>query len=379
MKKTVLIAFTIIFSFLLLSCSKKDDGPQPEPQGPVRTVLVYMVASNSLGQFGYDTNDLHEMEEAARQGQLGDARWLVYYHPYDQVPRLMELQEDGNWVVLRQYATETLSVTVARMKEVLNDTRTMAPAQSYGLVLWSHATGWLQNGVADRSIAPRSFGDDRGRYMNITSLAEALENADLDYIYADCCYMACVEVAYQLRNCADYLVASAAELPANGMDYSQNMKCLTAAKPDLVGAARNTYNTYAPYNSNPNKSWCTMSVIDLSRMDALAAATLAIYKSGAYPERFEPQTFTAGTNYYSDLAQFVERVALQPVQFANWTNDLSQTVLYSAATPYIIGSIPVTTHCGLTTYILSSKTDNNTRNYRQLDWYNEVAVHQPLP
>ncbi|MDE7154062.1 MAG: hypothetical protein K2O00_06425 [Muribaculaceae bacterium] len=375
MKKTLLITFCMILALLPTACSSHDD--EPVDTLPVRTVLVYMAANNSLGLCDYDKSDLSEMRTAALRGQLGNARWLVYHHPYNGEASLLELTADGEFRTLVEYTDGKLSVSQERMSRVLDDTRRLAPAADYGLVLWSHASGWLENGITESR--QRSFGIDNGRYMNITTLAETIKPMGFSFIYADCCNMACVEVAYQLRDCADYFVASAAELPAKGMDYSLNMGLLTSPQPDLIGAARNTFNIYAPFNDQRGNSWCTMSVIYLPMMEELARATDAIYRSGSFPKNFEPQSFTGGYNYYSDLTQFVEQTASQPELFENWKSVMNRTVLYQAATPYITGAIPVKTHCGLTTYIQNSKSDNTMRNYNRLDWYNDVACHQPLP
>lgn len=365
----------MILGLLGSGCSSHDDDPVDTL--PVRTVLVYMVANNSLGQYDFDKGDLEEMKEAAMKGQLGDSRWLVYYHPFGGEASLKELTADGEFTTLVEYTDSKLSVSRDRMSQVLADMRRLAPAKEYGLVLWSHASGWLENGVTESR--QRSFGIDNGRYMNITTLAEVLNEMRFRFIYADCCYMACVEVAYQLRGCADYFVASAAELPAKGMDYSLNMALLTAPEPDLIGAARNTFNVYAPFNDERGNSWCTMSVIYLPMMEALAEATNLIYRTGSFPKNFEPQSFTSGYNYYSDLGQFVEQTATIQNLLTNWNMTMEQVVLYEASTPYITGAIPVRTHCGLTTFILNSQSDNTMRNYNQLDWYKDVACNQPLP
>ena len=74
----------LISSLLLTGCSdkKKDDPEPPVPSGS-RTVLVYMVANNSLGgndeYSGFDYKDRQEMIAAAENGDLGSSRWLVYY------------------------------------------------------------------------------------------------------------------------------------------------------------------------------------------------------------------------------------------------------------------------------------------------------------
>ena len=381
MKKSIFITISIFLSALFFSCSDSHDEPEPVDVPTVRTVLVYMVANNSLGRYNFDGADLAEMQKAALDGQLGNCRWLVYHHPSGGTPVLKELSADGSFITLKEYSTDILSVSIDRMKQVIRDTRTLAPARDYGIVLWSHATGWLQNGVAEHDSRLRSFGEDGGKYMNITSLAEALKEQYMSFIYADCCYMANVEVAYQLRDCADYFVASAAELPAAGMDYSVNMGCLTSPTPDLIGAARNTYFHYFDDSvKNPNRSWCTMSVIDLKQMDALALATAELYKNGTFPHALNPQFFTASSNYYyCDFAQFAANILPGSDLSAEWESVFDKTVLYEVSTLYIIGGVAVNTHCGLTTFIQNSSKDNTLRNYSQLDWYEDVARFQPLP
>ena len=379
MNNKIIITLALWVCMIAAACSDSHDGPEPTAKDPVRTVLVYMVANNSLGYDDFDNSDLTEMRQAALAGGLRNSRWLVYHHAYGQPAKLLELDATGTFKTLKVYTTDKSSVTVARMKETLDAMHRLAPAKSYGLVLWSHATGWLQNGIAESPGKQRSFGDDGGRYMNITSLAEALEDEHFDFIYADCCYMACAEVAYELRHAADYLVASAAELPANGMDYSVNMPMLTADTPNLVGAARSTFEMYAQHKENYNKNWCTMSVIDMRGMDHLARLTAELYQSATFNNRAEFQPFSSGRCYHYDLANFVESMLPADPMASLWHQALDQTVIYSATTPFIIGNVAVRTHCGLTTFILFNDNDRSTRNYNTLQWYSDVARHQPLP
>lgn len=373
----------IILSFILpviMSSCESGEPANPADTTPStpgassvrRTVLVYMVANNSLGASRYDELDLDEMYEA--RTRLGDARWLVYRAPRDGAPQLLELTDD-DWLSHKTYDNDIFSVSSERMSEVIDDVKRIAPAESYGLVLWSHAHGWLQNGLEEPVVQAKSFGDDRGHTMNITTLAEVLDGRGFDYIYMDCCYMASVEVAYQLRGVTDHIIASACELPANGMPYDQNVPLLADGSTEsLVRAATNTFDNYDALTGTART--CTMSVIDTSALDRLAAAVRAVYvTSDGVEDGYVPQRFmTVRTGYYYDLADYLDaHTDVSEDIRAEYRAALNEAVIYAAATPYIWNSVPINTHCGLTTYILDSKESAQTKNYYQLEWWDNIA------
>jgi hypothetical protein len=196
MKNLILkILFLTIPVMIFTGCSGDDDSPAPECP---RAVLVYMVANNSLGAAHYDTDDLNEMAIAAKQGDFGDSRLFVYHHARNSAPVLKEITAYGERIVAT-YDNSASSVSSARMSRVVDDFRRYAPASRYGIILWSHGSGWIENGLEQSvrsnarsadEMAPLSFGDDGGRYMNVTTLAATLRGKGFDYIYFDCCYMA---------------------------------------------------------------------------------------------------------------------------------------------------------------------------------------------
>ncbi|MDE5651385.1 MAG: hypothetical protein K2I35_10400 [Duncaniella sp.] len=67
----------------VLTACGKNDGPTPDPDDLTthRTVLVYMVADNTLGTtWGCDQADLDEMLKAAGEGALNGGRLIVYHN-----------------------------------------------------------------------------------------------------------------------------------------------------------------------------------------------------------------------------------------------------------------------------------------------------------
>ena len=367
---------------LMLTLSSCSDNKEPEPPKTPRTILVYMAACNSLGSAGYDALDLDEMTHAVRSGDIGDGRLLVYHADMYGTEKLMEIDKEGTRVLKTYSDNDGLSsVHAKRMSQVIDDAKRFAPADSYGLILWSHGLGWLQNGISDDfapEISAHSWGEERGRTMNITSLENALSGKNLDFVYFDCCYMASIEVVYQLRNVTDHIVASAIELPSEGMPYDKTLKPLFAVpNPELENAARNTFMHYDAKSGEDRT--CAISVISTAPLNDIAKISKKILSAsqGKTPEGFKPQRFMVESRcWFFDFAQYYQALA----EYAGCDDDISQwnmfmdsCVIYAASTPKIWNQLEIKHHCGLSTYI-PSDNDTSIKNYNTLDWYKDVIA-----
>lgn len=384
----------------LVSCRSDEPGPPAAETAP-RTVLVYMQAYNSLGSKtdgnGFDDKDLDEMVTAASAAGFGDSRVIVYRQPRwgGGAATLLEVTP-GGLVTLREYDASQLSVSEERMSRVIADMKQIAPADSYGLVLWSHASGWWNDGVdgpgTASAPAPRSFGidsptDDQRYTMSISSLARVLDDRTFDYIYFDCCLMGSAEVAYQLRHATDMIVASAAELPSNGMPYDLTLPMLAAPEPDFTRIARTVFEhydaAYVPYLSSAPRTedsyGCTVSVIDTQHLDRLAALLRDAYASGAtLPGGTRLQEYAPRTapGNYCDLQDYIDHLAgVSEADAYNLCRAMRDAVPYRAATPGIdmLNRFDVVAHSGLSIYVPELSGTGHTHNYKTLDWYRDVA------
>lgn len=384
--KCIIRFFTIIACYAVafgLSSCHHNDNPDDPSDTPSRTVLVYIVATNDLGSFGYDTNDIAEMEQAIKAGSLTGGRWLVYRAPADgSAPTLTEYTRNGA-KLLKTYEAGALSVTAARMNEVISDTRTFAPSDSYGLVLWSHASGWQEDGIDENAekVRPLSYGSDFGKKMNITTLASVLEDKGFDYVYFDCCYMSTIEVAYELRHAVDYVIGSPSELPVDGTRYDLNMRhMIDGSEQALVKAAANTYAHYISLPSAIDRT-CTMAVIRTDRLDELAAATSAIYDVTPLPHPGDKVT-----NYRSrysrqgksiDFGEYVSALAVaskvDAALVSRFDKAINAAVVYKAATEKIWNEYPVYSTSGLATYVFNNPADYDINGYPALQWANDVV------
>ena len=225
--KKYLIALSLLST--LLACHHDDDHPdEPKDTRARRTILVYMAAENNLSLFA--TNDLTEMKTGSLS--LAEDQNLIVYvdKPETQNPYLARVK--GGELVDTLFMEESLTADPAILEKVLYTTKTKYPAKDYGLVLWGHASGWLISNDSVTYAPSRAYGGDTGNnsssgsgkyWMNIPSMAKAIAkamgNEKLCFILGDCCSFACIEVAYELRDVADYIIGSPAEIPDVGAPY----------------------------------------------------------------------------------------------------------------------------------------------------------------
>ncbi len=367
-------------AFMLIGCTQ--DEPKPAPVD--RTVLIYMLADNNLGSaYHFDSQNINDMMKAAEAGELNGGNLIIYRDGYDTNPQLIQIKRNASGkaqkIVVKEYPDRN-SATGEVLRSVIDETVELFPASEYGLILWSHSTGWVPGNSsialapARRQLPPtRSFGQDDSHYMEIDELADALPDHRFRFILCDACFMGSIECAYQLRNKTDYYIGSAAEVMGAGMPYTLTMPRLFDYQLDLSGVCRTIYDHYNS-QSGPYRT-ATISLIDCSRIEVLADAARTIFEAhaqDAMPDLSEVQHFDRDTPYICyDLRDYLSQIATTD-EMARLDQALAETILYQAATPAILGSITVHTHCGLTCYAMSSGNATLDSYYTTLDWYRQV-------
>ena len=217
-----------------------------------RTVLIYMAAQNSLNQNA--RSDSAEISQAAtsipEQGRL-----LVFIDDGAR-PRLYRFAHQQKAPVLvKQWEADFCSTSPDRLHDVLSMVKERFPSREYGLVMWSHASGWIpatntdyeaSGGAMRKTMRPFSFGIDtgsrpmgrnNGAEMNIADMAQAIDRAGWHcrYILFDACLMQNLEVAYALRHVTDYVVASPMSIAAAGAYYAHLVpNGLFATSPSVI-------------------------------------------------------------------------------------------------------------------------------------------------
>lgn len=291
MKKWLYTLWVIV----LAACSNEIPEQQPAKRSG-RTVLAYLISNNKAGSLDtYLRDNVIDMYTAL--GNMKEScTLLVFYRPYTgdaplSKPTLMSFYADGRGNInnvaaltgseltfdavcrIAQKKEYTMNSQIATdpavMEEVFTDMQTVAPSDSYGLILGSHASGWMKG----TSVPTKAFGDDDGYNIDIPNLADVLKNSfseKLDFVLFDACMMGTAEVGYELRETTSYCIASVMETPVYGFPYDQILPYLYTENIDYPAVCHE----FMSFNKT-NNLWGTCAVMDCSQMENLASAVKA--------------------------------------------------------------------------------------------------------
>ncbi|MGB9620792.1 MAG: clostripain-related cysteine peptidase, partial [Armatimonadota bacterium] len=242
--------------------------------------LVYMDADNDLESSGVanvnqmemigSTRDVHILVQIDRaaghdssNGDWTDTRRYLVTRDFDSDkinslrlddPPLGEL-DMGSWRTLAQFVEWG-------MRE--------SPSDNYCLVIWDHGTGWQFKTLA--LPQHRYIASDETNYsaMNVTDIPRALTGKGISVLAFDACLMQQIEVAYELQDCAGYMVGSPSAEPSPGYDYfSWISRVATDTTPQqLCEILVNEYVAAYP----PPRKGIAHSAVDLSRVGELVGA-----------------------------------------------------------------------------------------------------------
>ena len=354
----------LLSSILFYSCEREDIDT---PLKANHVLVVYMAADNDLS---FDA--LKNLEQIKKAYRNTGARLVVFLDTLGDLPQLLEIKENEN-VLLKKYS-ELNSVSAETMNEVLNDVINLYPSEYYGLILWSHGTSWLPAGGQ-----LRAFGDDKGRQLNISELADALP-IRFDFILFDTCLMGSVEVAYELRNKAAYILAPSTEAIADGFPYELIVPELLNFEPNLKQVAQTYFNFYN--NQRDAYRSATISLIDPSELEALAAEIKKILTENSTDfssfDRASVQRLDVyNEQYHFDLSDFFNKIFPDADKSA-FEEQLKKTVLYKANTPQFIEMYDIETYCGLSCYIPFDNRPDLNRYYSDLGWSIDSGMNQLL-
>lgn len=381
MKINRLIGILICCS-LLLACSE-EHSLKIEPSAR-RTVLVYLAGDNSLSDEVWEKVDALVSAWQNTQDNL-----LIYQDTRGErgTPSLMKVVcESGRSYteVIKEYS-DANSADPQIFSAVLRDMANDFPAPSYGLFLFSHGTGWLPAGryVDPRGISRsdnglRSIIDDAGREMEIADFAAAIPDRQFDFIVLEACLMASAEVAYELRDKADFLLASSAEILSPGFTpvYAEMLPALFAQPEAALADAADAYYTYCNKKETPYRS-ATVSVIRLDKMEELAQAMGEVYRllpdEMGSKEVKDIQCFDRSDDrLFFDMGSLIDHMAVERSAAEHAVAEhaslvLSEAVSYKSATPFFV-SLPVRSHSGLSVYIPQPAYPSLNTAWKQTGW-----------
>jgi len=239
---------------------------------------------------------------------------------------------------------------VAAIIDFVDDSMEMYKARHRTLVLWDHGNGWQNvdvfEEVVDATEIRRQQLGTTGQSPNllVKDLRELLdETRDIAVVAFDACLMSMIEVAFQLRDRAQFMVASQHLLPAErGWPYEALLRTMTSnPRMEPEELTRATIDTFSgSYNGSDDAVTLTglrlSAEVDraVAAIDSLSAALLeAIHASDhangtvrdeVIDARLHAQSF--GNPEYIDIVSFCDEIRKRLPRLSRST-DLVRTAI----------------------------------------------------
>ncbi len=228
------------------------------------TVMYYLMGENNLEK---------RISENLFEAWIGSDK-----HPTDQVNHVLLMDSfytetppgyfrAGSPYPPNRFFSEDFA-KAATLRDFLQRAKAQYPARKYALVISSHGAGWKSIGPDEGTKGTRGFDS-----LYMSELYSALNGEFLELLVLDACMMANLEVAYQVRDVAHYMVASEDVIPAAGINYTKLAETLNQ-NPGWDGRKLGEYVTvtYMDKYVSDGKKRLTMSLIDLTKIREVAQA-----------------------------------------------------------------------------------------------------------
>ena len=375
---------------------------------PKRNILFYIGAGTS----GIDGDAPDKINQIRDGWEPGKGEMLIYIDRVAQGAFLLRVNETKD--AQERYGLDTLHVFYGVensadsevMRREINKMVSNYPADSYGMIFFSHGSGWLPEGTLNR---PRSLviddntGGGGNKEMEYYDFAAAIPDNQFDFIILEACFMADVMVMYELRNKAEYVLASSAEILSPGFGGVDNINNLTTEtyKKEIMRLydtknqinsvvadfAQSYFDEISIYNEADTRNSATLSLIKMDEMEKLASVT----KSSLQGTSIDESELTIGSiqsfdrpgylivsgrksSRYYDLAHVMENL-VQGTRYTAFNNQLEKTVVWKVSSKRFLLNhygFNIEHHCGLTTYIEQDVFQFLNSEYRNSSWYKAV-------
>ena len=355
-------------------------------------LLLYMAADNSLSEI----SQVNMTEIITNAVVPSDHALFVFIDRKNQGAFLIRAKTRNSILILDtlQRYGDVNSMEPELLSRVIGQARDECPAKTYGLLLWSHGTGWLPRGlygeIPQYPVKPlslitpfeyditdpaypgtKTFGQDGTTEMEISDLVTALQNYHHEYICFDACLMADIQTYYQLRDACDYIMGSPAEIIDTGFPYNKLTSVLfpykgLASLTALCDAFYDKYNSKTGYNRSG-----TISLVRADRISGLAQAFKTLVKNGGVDSqglnRDNLQTYDRLTEHvFWDIDQMAGLLG-SANDYARFRTELEKTVVYKKATEKFI-TIPINHYSGLAAYLPTAFLPRTQSAFRASSW-----------
>lgn len=427
-------AATALFMIAAAGCCKNNlDEPIKENR---KVLLFYECGFNNLGD--YIKSNMESPNRGLPSGYIpekGEDVLLVYsriaengHTPVNSYLRRIYKTSKGKVIsdTLKVFGKETIAASPSTLSAVLTLVKEKFPAKGYGMVVSSHGSGWLpagyyyspsrfendhkgevgtsRQGIAAQSVGhprlpvpegdlpdtdpfygmTRSIGQDYtkdsyyGHEMSVSEFVDAIPY-HLDYILFDMCYTAGVEMAYALKDKADYLGLSPAEVLGDGMfNYTKITSfLLNRETPDLEGLFKDSFEMYDKQSGLYRSS--TVNLVRTSGLDNLASVCARMINEYSDALADAPVDdiqgyYRQGRHYFYDLVDIFEKCGASKADLEDLDKAVDGCVIYKNSTGQFLEEYDIKAYSGFSMYLPCAGTPLLDLYYRKEVWNNATRL-----
>jgi len=252
------------------------------------TYILYMDGDNDL--YSYALSELNEIKNSS----LKNMAVIILFDGNE---------ENDTWLYVIDNGIEKTTLGEKNMgsSKTLEDLLLYAKenyvAKNYILEIWGHGNGWM--GIC--------FDATNTDMLTMAEIENALTAAGgVDIVIFSACYMGCAEVAYSLKNVADYMIACEGAMPAAGLPHNEILKAIGELRvEDVCKKIVDVYGKYV-FLSTSFAAW------NLSKMSYLLATINEFIYSHAVNVT-EARNESAYCLQYIDLKNFAEYIGCEEI------------------------------------------------------------------
>lgn len=363
MYKFLKLAFISLLMLCFSACREEDPIMPPEQQTAEKTIFVFMPYSTNL--YSFLLGNIEDMKTAIiRNKGLDNTRLVVFIAKDKKQSALINIKYDKG--VCKQDTLEKfyspIYLTTNGRVELLNKVKQYAPANRYAMIVGCHGMGWIPSSTVFNRNTLRYFGGLEKEYkIDIDDFATSIKatGMKMQFIMFDDCYMSSMEVAYDLKDVTDYIIASTSEVMAYGMPYQNIYQHLMSAQPDYKALCNGFYEFY----SNSGTPYGTIGVTDCRYMDEMVAMMKYINTKHTFDtdrlnnvQDLDGETFTP--TIFFDFDDYVRNLC---------TNDNNTYEQFNAVLQRLVP------YKANTNYILSGKTHGETK----VNHFSGITISDP--
>ena len=278
------------------------------------TIMVYLDADNNLESYG--VNDINEMEASNLNGSGINLIVLA-----DRIPG--EYTGAGNWtdtrlyqvkydeggetninIVSKRLSSTELGITSTGSTELnMGDPDTAIdfidyckaehPADNYAFIIWNHGSGWRSTSIPTARnmnlVEPLSItlssdydfkkysantqndfkavaaDDTSGDILFTQEVGTIFNGKGIDVIGFDLCLGAMIEAAYEIKDSANYMIASEENEPGDGWEYDDLFNTFKSTDLSQISFVNSVVDAFETRYTG--QTGTTLSGIDLSEID----------------------------------------------------------------------------------------------------------------